>query len=177
MRYYKTKNILFKEDEIWKLGYQILKGLHYLHSNKIIHRDIKLLNIFLMKNGRIKIGDMGISKHIQDDEVLNMTRVGTPLYLSPEIVKGHPYDYKIDIWALGCTLYHLMLFKPPFEDQNIVNLGKMILCSTPNALPEAYGEKLTQFVMLLLEKDPSKRPTAAEALEYIPFHIKVSGVF
>jgi NIMA (never in mitosis gene a)-related kinase len=173
MRYYKNKNMIFKEDEVWKLAYQILKGLYYLHSNKIIHRDIKLLNIFLLRNGRVKIGDMGISKHIIDDEVLNMTRVGTPLYLPPEVVKGQPYDYKIDIWSLGCTLYHLVRFRPPFEDQNILNLGKMILNSSPNPIPETYSEKLSQFIMILLEKDPANRPNASEALVYIPSHIKV----
>lgn len=93
--------------------YEILLGLEYLHSNNIIHRDLKPLNIFLTSEQTIKIGDMGVSRIVNDDEldkiegIVNDPRVGTPLYLAPELVKHKPYDFKVDIWALGIIMYYL----------------------------------------------------------------------
>ncbi len=89
-------------------------AIDYLHSHRIIHRDIKCLNILLTADKKIKIGDLGVSKIVSHSGAMNGTRVGTPLYLSPELVKQNPYDYKIDIWALGCAIYHLSCLEPPF---------------------------------------------------------------
>jgi NIMA (never in mitosis gene a)-related kinase len=82
-------------------------ALEHLHSKNIMHRDIKCLNIFLSENKKIKIGDLGVSKIVSSSFAMQDTRVGTPLYLSPELVKQQPYDFKVDIWAVGCALYHL----------------------------------------------------------------------
>ena len=96
----KKKKVFVNEDIIWNIAIQTLIGLNYLHTKKIIHRDIKLLNLFMTKDKKIKIGDMGMSTILEGDELIN-TRVGTPLYIAPELVKKEKYDYKIDIWSLG----------------------------------------------------------------------------
>ena len=80
-------------------------GLHYLHSFKILHRDIKTINMFLSKDNKIKIGDLGVAKLLNQTHNMAHTIVGTPYYLSPELCEEKPYNHKSDIWSLGCVLY------------------------------------------------------------------------
>ena len=82
----KEKNMLFSENEIINIFYGICKGLEYLHKNKIIHRDLKTMNIFLTKNNHIKLGDFGVSKVLTNNNIYAYTNVGTPYNLSPEIL-------------------------------------------------------------------------------------------
>ena len=99
----------FEENTIWGYLIQILEGLNYLHEKKIIHRDLKSANIFLMKNNTVKIGDLNVSKI--NKQGMAHTQTGTPYYASPEIWLDQPYDYKSDIWSLGCILYELCQLK------------------------------------------------------------------
>ena len=85
----------------------------------IIHRDIKLENIFITEQGKIKIGDLGMSKVIHDPSELLSQRVGTPIYFAPEIIQHHLYSYPVDIWALGCVFYYLTSLEHPFKDATI----------------------------------------------------------
>ena len=167
----KKKKVFVNEDIIWNIAIQTLIGLNYLHSKKIIHRDIKLLNLFMTKDKKIKIGDMGMSTIVEGDELIN-TRVGTPLYIAPELVKKEKYDYKIDIWSLGCSLYHLAKTSPPFNDENLIKLGNAIISEQPSNLPICYSNELYDFVLRLMTKDKDRRPSAKEALELIPEKIK-----
>lgn len=96
-------------------------GLEHIHKNKILHRDIKTLNIFLNKNETVKIGDLGVAKALNTNDFAR-TMVGTPFYLSPELCEEKPYNEKSDIWALGCLLYELCTFKHPFEATNQASL-------------------------------------------------------
>ena len=167
----KKKKVYVNEEIIWDIAYQCLLGLEYLHSNQIIHRDIKLLNIFMSKNKIVKIGDMGMSK-ILDKKEMKLSRVGTPLFLAPELIKKEKYDFKADIWSLGCSIYHLAKTIPPFNDENLVKLGQAIINDNPPKLPECYSEELGNFIYKLMTKNKKHRPTAAEALELIPSKIK-----
>ena len=78
-------------------------GLHYMHNNKVLHRDLKTQNVFLLGNGRLVLGDLGISKVLDGTMDFAQTCIGTPYYMSPEIFKNKPYSYKSDVWALGCV--------------------------------------------------------------------------
>lgn len=98
-----------------------------MHSINIIHRDIKCLNMLITKDNVIKIGDLGVSKIALSKNALHCTRVGTPLYLSPEVIKNIPYDFKIDIWSIGCSLYHMAALTPPFTGDNLIVLGNNIV--------------------------------------------------
>ena len=167
----KKKKVFVNEDIIWNIAIQTLIGLNYLHSKKIIHRDIKLLNLFMTKDNKIKIGDMGMSTILEGDELIN-TRVGTPLYIAPELVKKEKYDFKIDIWSLGCSLYHLAKTIPPFNDENLIKLGNAIISEQPSNLPICYSYELYNFILRLMTKDKDIRPSAKEALELIPEKIK-----
>eukprot|EP00826_Nyctotherus_ovalis_P018307 TRINITY_DN15466_c0_g2_i1.p1 TRINITY_DN15466_c0_g2~~TRINITY_DN15466_c0_g2_i1.p1 ORF type:complete len:548 (-),score=120.59 TRINITY_DN15466_c0_g2_i1:278-1900(-) len=152
----------FEEEEIWRFARELGQGLQYLHSKNIIHRDIKCLNIFLSHN-TIKIGDLGVSKIVVDREIEG-TRVGTPLYLSPELVKQQPYDYKVDMWALGCVLHYVAALEPPFQGDNLIALGNNIVSSCPRPLPSAYSAKLREVVGKLMAKKAADRPSASEVL-------------
>ena len=167
----KKKKVYVNEEIIWNVAIQTLLGLEYLHSKNIIHRDIKLLNLFMTKDKKIKIGDMGMSKYVEEGEMI-ISRVGTPLYIAPELVKKEKYDYKIDIWSFGCSLYHLAKTSPPFNDENLIKLGNSIINEQPASLPSCYSKKLYDFILLLMTKNKNKRPSATEALKLVPEKIK-----
>ena len=171
IKHYKKHSKFFSELDLWKISSEILSGLDYLHTHNIIHRDIKCLNLFITKDRHIKIGDLGVSAFSSGGENFHYTRVGTPLYISPELVKQKPYDYKTDIWSFGCSLYHLACLEPPFTGGNLIVLGNNIVKGVPKALPNHYSNDLKNFVDKMLEKKAEKRPSAKEALDMIPNNI------
>ena len=84
---------------------------------KIMHRDLKCANVFLSKSGAAKLGDMNVSKILKKG--LCETQTGTPYYASPEVWGDEPYDYKSDIWSLGCVLYEIIALRPPFRAEDM----------------------------------------------------------
>ena len=170
IKHYKRHQKFFEEIILWRIAFEVLNGLEYLHSNNIIHRDIKCLNLFLSKDHHVKIGDLGVST-ITSLGGMHCTRVGTPLYLSPELVKQIPYDYKTDIWSFGCSLYHLASLDPPFTGNNLIVLGNNIVKGRPKELPGFYSNELKDFIGKMLTKKPEKRPSATDAKNMIPKNI------
>ena len=98
------------ENEIMNWFIQICLALKYIHSLKILHRDIKSSNIFLGSSNCLKLGDFGIAKTLKGTLDAATTVVGTPYYISPEVYLNKPYTLKSDVWALGCILYELCTF-------------------------------------------------------------------
>ena len=170
IKHYKRHQKFFDEILLWRISYEILTGLEYLHSNNIIKKKKKCLNLFLSKDHHVKIGDLGVST-ISALGGMHCTRVGTPLYLSPELVKQIPYDYKTDIWSFGCSLYHLASLEPPFTGNNLIVLGNNIVKGRPKELPSMYSNELKLFIDKMLTKKPEKRPSAKEAKDLIPKNI------
>jgi serine/threonine protein kinase len=168
IKQYKKQKKTFTEEELWRFAYEILSGIDYLHTNNIIHRDIKCLNLFLTKDKKIKIGDLGVSKIVSSINALHCTRVGTPLYLSPELIKQVPYDFKVDIWSVGCSLYHLACLEPPFSGDNLIVLGNNIVKTKQKVIPGEYSKQLSDLIEKLLSKKSDNRPSAKEAFTYIP---------
>lgn len=101
------KNETFSEQEIFHWMVQICMALEYVHSRKVLHRDIKTQNVFLTGANTIKLGDFGISKVLESTTQVAMTVVGTPYYMSPESCQSEPQTSKSDIWALGVIVYEL----------------------------------------------------------------------
>lgn len=95
-----AKDDFLREDDIWYIFLQLLKGLKALHDLRIMHRDLKSANVFMNADLTVKLGDMNVSR-IADANGLNYTQTGTPYYASPEVWKDKPYDFKNDIWSMG----------------------------------------------------------------------------
>ena len=150
---------LLTESKIWKFFVEMCMGIQYLHANKILHRDIKTINMFLTKDDRIKIGDLGVAKMLNQTANFAHTVVGTPYYLSPELCEEKPYNHKSDIWSLGCVLYELCTLKHPFESNNQGALILKIVRGKYNPISTQYSKDLSSMVDLCLCKDYKKRPS------------------
>lgn len=108
-------NKYFSEETVLWYLYQLCNAVSYIHEIGIIHRDIKSANIFFMKSGLLKLGDFGIAKLLDLSIGLAETQVGTPFYMSPEIINGSKYSNKSDIWSIGIVLHELLALKKPFN--------------------------------------------------------------
>ena len=160
----KQKKIFFEEKTIWSTLIQILEGLNYLHKSCIIHRDLKSANIFLTKDGAVKIGDLNVSK-ILNKMVTTYTQTGTPYFASPEIWNDQPYDYKCDIWSVGCIIYEMASLHVPFRGVSMQNLYKNVLRGIYQQIPQRYSDDLKQIIKLILVVNPKNRPSSKELLE------------
>ena len=103
------------EDELLNWFTQICLAMKHCHDKKILHRDLKSQNIFVTKKGIVKLGDFGIARVLSNTRSKAKTVVGTPYYLSPEIIKSESYSFKSDIWSLGVLLYEMAALTPPFN--------------------------------------------------------------
>ena len=153
------------EERVWAIFLQVLLGLAYLHSRRILHRDLKSANIFLATGGFIKIGDLGVARVLGTESFFAKTCVGTPYYLSPELCEDKPYNDKSDMWALGCVLYELCTRKHPFDARNQGALVlKIIQGKYPPVSSTTYSLEMRTMIDLLLARDTRRRPSAADLL-------------
>ena len=157
------------ENEIWNFFIQISLGLAYIHSKKILHRDLKPMNIFLTKKNEIKIGDLGVAKFLSTNSNA-VTCIGTPYYLSPEICKEKPYNSKGDVWALGCILYELCTFEKPFSASNPAALILKIINGNYTPINEIkngikYSNELQKMIEITLQKDYLIRPLMIDIIK------------
>ena len=159
----KTKHLL-SENLIWELFIKMILGLSAIHKMKILHRDLKSQNIFLTKNLEVKIGDLGVAKQLNQTNFAK-TFIGTPYYLSPELCSEKPYNYKSDIWAIGCILYELCTYKHPFNAKSQGALILKILNSIPEKINQYYSRDLQKMIDLLLNKDYLLRPSCSDILK------------
>ncbi|XP_017772307.1 PREDICTED: serine/threonine-protein kinase Nek8 [Nicrophorus vespilloides] len=154
------------EPEILDIFEQICCGISYMHANKILHRDMKSANVFLNKDGTVKIGDFGISKMMNTRSQAH-TVVGTPYYLSPEMCEGKDYNEKSDVWAMGCILYELVCLRRPFEAPTLpLLIQKISSCDFPR-IPNTYSDGIFQLIEMILQRDSEKRPSGLLMLHTI----------
>ena len=163
IEYNKSHHLLFEENMIWKWFIQLLNGLIFLRSHHIMHRDLKSANVFLMKNNIVKIGDLNVSKLSKNS--LAKTKTGTPYYLAPEVWEDGPYDYKCDVWSLGCIIYELCCLVPPFRATNLKELYRTIRTGYYIPIPKEYSNELKIVISWMLNTNPLKRKSAKEILE------------
>ncbi len=142
---------------------QLCDALVHVHARKILHRDIKSANIFLDKLDNIKLGDLGIGKALNGTNELARTVIGTPYFMSPELLLNQPYSYKSDMWAVGCLVFELCAQKPPYEARDMSGLVMKITQAPTPPLPSGYSPALNELYQALMSKAPAKRPTAAQA--------------
>uniref|UniRef100_A0A674P7U0 non-specific serine/threonine protein kinase n=1 Tax=Takifugu rubripes TaxID=31033 RepID=A0A674P7U0_TAKRU len=163
------------EPQIKVVCRQMLEALTYLHSMKIIHRDLKAGNILLMLDGDIKLADFGVSAKNNKTLQRRDSFIGTPYWMAPEVVmcetmKDAPYDYKADIWSLGITLIELAQIEPPHHELNPMRVLLKIAKSDPPTLeqPHKWSQDFKDFLKRALDKNPESRPSAVQLLEH-PF--------
>uniref|UniRef100_A0A673IH52 Mitogen-activated protein kinase kinase kinase 3-like n=1 Tax=Sinocyclocheilus rhinocerous TaxID=307959 RepID=A0A673IH52_9TELE len=155
---------------------QILQGVHYLHSNMIVHRDIKGANILRDSSGNVKLGDFGASKRIQTicmsgTGIKSVT--GTPYWMSPEVINGEGYGRKADIWSVACTVVEMLTQKPPWaEYEAMAAIFKIATQPTKPNLPEGVSDACRDFLRQIFVEE-KLRPTAEGLLS----HSFVQGSF
>merc|ERR1719244_1490499 len=158
----------------------ILLGCLYLHENKIIHRDLKLGNVFLNDNMEVKIGDFGLATKVDYDGERKRTLCGTPNYIAPEVLGKKGHSYEVDVWSLGCILYTLLVGKPPFETQTLKDTYTRIKKNEYH-IPSRIGPLARNLIQRLLQHEPTRRPSVGEILRdefmtmgYLPPRLPVS---
>ncbi|KAL3984781.1 Protein kinase domain family protein [Acanthocheilonema viteae] len=147
---------------------QIVEACEYLHTNKIIHRDLKLGNLFLNEDMEIKVGDFGLATVVEVDGQRKKTLCGTPNYIAPEMLDKKGHSYEVDIWAIGCILYTLLVGKPPFETSSLKDTYNRIK-NNNYSIPSRISSEAEQLIRRLLQTDPEKRPTIHEVSYYAFF--------
>ncbi|KAH8549420.1 kinase-like domain-containing protein, partial [Umbelopsis sp. PMI_123] len=174
---------------------QVLDGLYYLHQNNLIHRDVKAANLLVDRTtGNVKLADFGVSAVLTLTDTLpqsilkNGRRstgrrkaarnsfVGTPCWMSPEILESRGYGCKVDMWSLGITALELAYGRPPNAHSDPTNIFRSIVTSPPPTLDQdnctfQYSEYFRDFIDCCLVKDPHHRISAEQALEH-PFFRK-----
>ena len=168
------KYIEFTESQIAYFAYKVLKGIDYLHSLNIIHRDIKTANIFLNSNGKAKIGDFGFATQLSDKDDQCDLIVGSPYRMAPEVFAGEKYSFPADIWSLGILLRELADGEPPLADLTPQKASELI---EKHGLPDLrereededeWSEEFLDFISKCNRLDPKKRPSAHHLLKH-PF--------
>ena len=147
---------------------QLIKALKYLHSHRVIHRDLKLGNLFLTDKMELKVGDFGLATKLDFEGERKRTVCGTPNYIAPEILDGKTgHSYEVDIWSLGVIIYTLIIGKPPFETRDVKTTYKRIKMNA-YSFPETaiISEAAKNLISQILVTDPSKRPTLDQILTH-----------
>ena len=155
------------EDIIWKIFTQVLLAIHVIHNHKegkILHRDIKPSNVFLDKDNNVKLGDFGLSRELSNESKFAYSHVGTPYYMSPEQIDETKYNEKSDIWSLGCFLYELTTFHPPFEAKNQIMLAMRIKSGKVEKINKRYSEELWRVITWMLTVNYNNRPSSEDLL-------------
>ena len=155
----------FDRNQILEWFVQICSAVAYCHNHRILHRDLKTNNIFLARNSVIKLGDFGIARVLTHTLEQANTVIGTPFFMSPEVCSNMPYSFKSDVWSLGCVLHELCTLEHAFKSNNLLGLVfKIMQDDTPTI--SQYGSDVNSLLHDLLDKDPTKRPSAQDILDY-----------
>ena len=157
----RAKQLRFTEEDMWRFIYCIASALQHMHSRHLMHRDIKPANIYVSRGGEVKVGDLGLGRVMEGYYDRAGSVVGTPYYMSPEVIREEEYDYATDIWSLGCLVYEMAQLHVPFQGDNLWLLGINIQQGNYEPIDQIYSQELRDHVDSMLQKQPSMRPTAA----------------
>ncbi|XP_046329219.2 serine/threonine-protein kinase Nek11-like isoform X2 [Haliotis rufescens] len=163
----KKSKTTFDEKSILDWLVQLLLAVQYMHSRRVLHRDLKTRNIFI-RNNMVKIGDFGISRILMGTTDMASTFTGTPYYMSPEVLKHEGYNSKSDVWSIGCILFELCALEHAFNGQGLMGVMYKIVEGKPPDLPKKYSRELNTVFQKMLVKNPDERPSASEVVK-LPF--------
>ena len=159
-----------KEIEVIYYIKNLIEAVKYLHRKKLVHRDIKLSNIFLTDKLELKLGDFGLTKTILNEKLYG--EGGTLYYMAPEIMEGNGYSFEVDIWAIGIIIYQLILGKYPFYGEDKKDTEKKIMKEELKFPEKAIiSNAAKDLIKQILVKDPSKRPTLNQILRHEFFNL------
>jgi polo-like kinase 1 len=140
----------------------ILKAVRYMHDMNVIHRDLKLGNLFLDKNVHIKVGDLGLACRLDDRDEKRKTICGTPNYIAPEVIQGDKskrgHSFEVDIWSVGVILYTILIGKPPYEAKDVKATYQRILkneYSFPGHVK--LSDEARDLIEAILQSNPADR--------------------
>eukprot|EP01102_Stenamoeba_stenopodia_P008981 TRINITY_DN2631_c0_g1_i1.p1 TRINITY_DN2631_c0_g1~~TRINITY_DN2631_c0_g1_i1.p1 ORF type:complete len:494 (+),score=101.39 TRINITY_DN2631_c0_g1_i1:284-1765(+) len=162
--------LVMTEPQIAYVCTESLKSLSYIHSLHRLHRDIKSDNILLGDNGEVKLADFGFATQLTIKQFRRNTVIGTPYWMAPELIEGHDYGHKVDIWSLGIMVREMLEGEPPYMD--LPSAKALFLIITKGLPPlkkeHKYSEHLKDFLRGCLAKDPADRSDAMQLLMH-PF--------
>ncbi|XP_075985420.1 serine/threonine-protein kinase msn isoform X9 [Anticarsia gemmatalis] len=167
-----TKGQSLKEEWISYICREILRGLSYLHSNKVIHRDIKGQNVLLTDNAEVKLVDFGVSAQLDRTIGRRNTFIGTPYWMAPEVIAcdenpDATYDNRSDLWSLGITALEMAESQPPLCDLHPMRALFLIPRNPPPRLKsKKWAKKFHSFIETVLVKDYHQRPYTEQLLKH-----------
>lgn len=191
----KSSGNMVPEDMVWSIFSQLVLALYRCHfgidpppvgplfstsdpvipkpdsATVVIHRDIKPANVFLLKDNFVKLGDFGLAKMLGHEAEFATTYVGTPYYMSPEVLKDQPYTPLSDIWSLGCVMYELCALHPPFQAKTHMQLSQRIQQGSYPPIPSTYSQTLAMSIRSCLRTEATKRPSSADLLQLAPIKL------
>lgn len=177
---------LFEAAQLFALFSQLVIAVAHVHSNRVLHRDLKPSNVMLTSDGLLKLGDFGVAKVLAGTTVMdNMTCVGSPTYMAPEIVSGDPYGAACDVWSLGVILYEMASFQRPFEGRSLGELVMRISSGQFKDLREQIQEKpggqlleeaVRPFTATMLVPEPKHRGTMKEVVRLPTMQVFASSL-
>jgi len=153
------------ESSVMRYVVQLALALEHVHSHKILHRDVKPMNIFLTgPDEKVKLGDFGVARIIDSQTHGAETQIGTPYYLPPEVLNMEKYGNSSELWALGVVMYELMALHVPFNAPSLPGVAMQICGADPAPLPRDYSKAMRHTTLELLNKVPAKRPGLKDLL-------------
>ena len=136
-----------------------------MHEKRIIHRDLKPANILIFSDGIFKLGDLGLGRYMSDETFKAFSQVGTPLYMSPEVIRNEGYDFKSDVWSLGCVIYELITLKSPFRTDEKISIYDLFSKINKGDYPKINDDKYSVTVKDLVDKMLKVNPEERISLE------------
>jgi len=159
---HRKRNVRLSETTLWGYFSQCCEAVRHMHEQRIMHRDIKPSNVFIMDDGKLKLGDLGLGRYLDLHSIFAFSQVGTPYYMSPEVLRGEGHHFSSDVWSLGCLLYELAQLRSPFHAKGLTMdklFLKIIRGEYAPVDPACFTARVQEVIDTMLQVNPKERPT------------------